>query len=155
MFALSIPWWEFVARGVIIYLAVLLLLRLTGKRQVGQFTPFDLVLLLLISEAVSNSLSGDDDSITGAVISVTTMLVLNQVLGWITTRSVRFERLIEGRPQFLIESGHVQYDVLKRESLSKNDLLAAIRREGCFTPDEVEYAVLETSGRISVRKKGD
>jgi uncharacterized membrane protein YcaP (DUF421 family) len=143
-----------VARGALIYLAVLLLLRLTGKRQVGQFTPFDLVLLLLVSEAVSNSLSGEDHSIVGAIISVATMLGLNQLLGWATTRSVRLERLVEGRPQFLIENGRVQYDVLRRESLSKNDLLAAIRTEGCFTPDEVEYAVLETSGRISVRRRG-
>jgi uncharacterized membrane protein YcaP (DUF421 family) len=155
MFELTIPWWEFVARGALVYLAVLLLLRLTGKRQVGQFTPFDLVLLLLVSEAVSSSLSGGDDSVVGAVISVATMLGLNQGLGWVTTRSVRLERLIEGRPQFLIENGCVQYDVLKRESLSKNDLLAAIRTEGCFTPDEVEYAVLETSGRISVRRRGE
>jgi uncharacterized membrane protein YcaP (DUF421 family) len=152
MFEPIVPLWEPVVRGLLIYLAVLLLLRFTGKRQVGQFTPFDLVLLLLVSEAVSNALSGGDNSITSGVITMATMLVANIAVGWITTRSVRLERVLEGRPQFLIKNGRVDYKVLRREMLSKNDLLAAIRQEGCFSPGEVEYAVLETSGRISVRK---
>jgi uncharacterized membrane protein YcaP (DUF421 family) len=155
MFTLTTPWWELVARGALIYLAVFLLLRLTGKRQVGQFTPFDLVLLLLISEACSNALSGGDGSLLGALILVGTMLVLNLAIGWVTERSSWVERFLEGRPRFLIKNGKVNYDVLRRESLSKNELLSALRQEGCFTPDEVEYAVLETSGRISVRRRDE
>lgn len=154
MFSLTVPWWELLARGVIIYLAVFLLLRLTGKRQVGQLTPFDLVLLLLISEACSNALSGGDESVGGALVLIGTLLGLNLLIGWLTERSGLLERWLEGRPQFLIKNGKVDYDALQRESLSKNELLAAIRQEGCFTPDEVEYAVLETNGRISVRKRG-
>jgi uncharacterized membrane protein YcaP (DUF421 family) len=153
MFVPTVPLWEPVLRGALIYAALLILLRLTGKRQVGQFTPFDLVLLLLVSEAVSNALSGGDDSVTGGLIVVATMLLLNLAVGWMTTRSPVVERRLEGRPQFLIKNGRVDYAVLRRESLSKNDLLAAIRQEGCFRPREVEYAVLETSGRISVRKR--
>lgn len=155
MFTLTIPWWELLARGAIIYLAVFLLLRLTGKRQVGQFTPFDLVLLLLISEACSNAFSAGDDSVAAALIVVVTLLALNFLIGWVTERSVWVERVLEGRPRFLIRNGKVDYDMLRRESLSKNELLSAIRQQGCFSPDQVEYAVLETSGRISVRKRGD
>lgn len=153
MFALTVPWWELVGRGAFVYLAVLLLLRLTGKRQVGQLTPFDLVLLLLISEACSNALSGGDDSLLAALILVTTLLGLNLAIGWVSGRSVWVERMFEGRPRFLIKDGKVDYETLRRESLSKNELLSAIRQEGCFSPEEVEYAVLETSGRISVRKR--
>lgn len=155
MFDLTVPWWEFLARGIIVYLAAFLLLRIAGKRQLGQLTPFDLVLLLLISEACSNALSGGDESVIGALLLVGTLLCLNLGMGWLTERSFRLERVLEGRPQFLIKNGKVDYGVLRRESLSKNDLLSALRQEGCFTPGEVEYAVLETSGRISVRKRGE
>lgn len=153
MFEPTVPLWEPFIRGALTYVAVLVLLRLTGKRQVGQFTPFDLVLLLLVSEAVSNGLSGGDNSITSGVIAMATMLLLNLAVGWTTMRSMRFEHTLEGRPQFLIKKGRVDYKVLRQEMLSKNDLLAAIREQGCFRPSEVEYAVLETSGRISVRKR--
>lgn len=153
MFESTVPLWEPVLRGALIYAAILLLLRITGKRQVGQFTPFDLVLLLLVSEAVSNALTGGDNSITSGVIAVATMLLLNLAVGWTTTRSTRLEHTLEGRPQFLIKNGRVDYGVMRREGLSKNDLLAAIRGQGCFRPGQVEYAVLETSGQISVRKR--
>lgn len=154
MFSLTVPWWELALRGAVVFISVLLMLRLSGKRQVGELTPFDLVLLLLISEAASPSLTNDDTSWTGAMIVIATMLVLNALIGRLAARSRRFDRWLEGRPQFLIRRGRVQYGVLRRESVSKNDLMAAIRAEGCNRPAQVEYAVLETSGKISVKKTG-
>jgi uncharacterized membrane protein YcaP (DUF421 family) len=149
---LTVPWWQLAVRGGVMFLGVLLLLRLSGKRQVGELTPFDLVLLLLVSEAASPALTGGDESMTGAAIVIATMLALNAVLGRIGSRSHRVERTLEGRPRFLIRNGRVDYTMLRRESVSKNDLLAALRAEGCGTPNQAEYAVLETSGKISVKK---
>lgn len=151
MFSLTVAWWELVLRGAIVFVSVLVMLRVTGKRQVGEFTPFDLVLLLLISEAASPSLTNGDNSWTGAMIVIATLLGLNALIGRLATRSRRFDRWLEGRPRFLIRRGRVQYGVLRRESISKNDLMAAIRAEGCERPSQVEYAILETSGRISVK----
>jgi uncharacterized membrane protein YcaP (DUF421 family) len=153
MLSLSVPLWELIARGAAIYLFVFLMLRLTGKRQVGELTPFDLVLLLLISEACSNALAGGDESVLGAVIVATTPLAINLAIGWTSGRAFRIERVLEGRPRFLIKNGKVDYRALRKESISKNDLLSALRREGCFSPGEAGYAVLETSGRISVRRR--
>jgi uncharacterized membrane protein YcaP (DUF421 family) len=155
MFSLTVPWWELALRGGVVFVSVLLALRLSGKRQVGELTPFDLVLLLLISEAASPSLTNEDTSWTAAIIVIATMLVLNALIGRLAARSRRFDRWLEGRPQFLIRRGRVQYRVLRRESISKNDLMAAIRAEGCNRPSQVECAVLETSGKISVKRLAD
>jgi len=155
MFSLTVPWWELALRGGVVFASVLLLLRLTGKRQVGELTPFDLVLLLLISEAASPALTAKEDSWTGSMIVIATMLVLNLVIGRLASRSRRFERWLEGRPQFLIRRGRVQYRALRREAVTKNDLMMALRAEGCNRPSQVEYAILETSGKISVKKVAD
>ena len=100
-----IPWWEFILRGLIVYGFLIVMLRLTGKRQVGQLAPFDLVLLLVLSNAVQNAMNGGDNSITGGMISATTLIVLNGLVGRITYRSKLLERLIEGRPEILIHNG--------------------------------------------------
>ncbi len=155
MFALSLPWWELLARGALVYLLVFVMLRLTGKRQVGEFTPFDLVLLLLISEGASNAIRADDNSITAAFLVVAAMLAVNWLMGWLGAYSKRFERLIEGRPRFLIRNGIVDYSSLRKESIAHSDLLMALRAHQCFSPREVAYAVLETDGTISVCKRGN
>ena len=153
MFTLSEPWWELLLRAAIVYLMVLLLLRLTGKRQVGEFTPFDLVLLLLISEGVSNALRADESSVSGAFLVISTMLGINWVMGKLSASSRPFERLIEGRPRFLIRNGTVDYRSLRRESISNSELLMALRAQQCFSPHDATYAVLETDGTISVCKR--
>src|SRR3954469_20008412 len=103
MWTISLPhWWEFVARAVIVYLFLLIILRLTGKRQVGQLAPFDLVLLLVLSNAVQNAMNGGDNSVTGGIIAASTLIVVNGVVGRITYRSKTMERLIEGRPEIII-----------------------------------------------------
>src|SRR5437016_10879496 len=98
----ALPWWEFILRGLIIYLFLLLLLRLTGKRQVGQLAPFDLVLLLVLSNAVQNAMNGGDNSLVGGLVSAVTLVGLNSLIGYMTYRSQTLEGMIEGRPQVLI-----------------------------------------------------
>ena len=105
MFDMDLPWWEFIARGAVIYLALLVLVRLSGKRTVGQFTPFDLVVVLLLSEAVSNGLSGGDDSVSGGLIVAATLVGLNFGLALLTSRSRRAEELLEGREVLLGRNG--------------------------------------------------
>jgi uncharacterized membrane protein YcaP (DUF421 family) len=153
MLELAIPWWELILRGAAIYLTVLALLRLGGKRNVGELTPFDLVLLLLISEAASPALTAKADSWLAATIVIATMLALNFAIGYASLRWRRFENAVEGRPQFLLREGKVDYAMLKRESVSHRELLSALRQAECFSPHGAEYAVLEASGRISVKKK--
>ena len=153
MFAPSLPIWELLARGAIVFLMVLVLLRVFGKRQVGQMTPYDLTVLLLISEGASNAIRADDNSITAAVIVIVTMLVLNLLVGFISARSKTFDRLVEGSPEILIRDGRVDYQKLWDVNISKADLLAALRAHECTTPHEAELAVLETNGHISVKKK--
>src|SRR5882762_10267695 len=104
MFNLAIPIWELVARSIIVFAFLLILLRLTGKRQVGQLAPFDLVLLLVLSNAVQNAMNGGDNSLIGGLLSAVTLIALNSLLGYLTYRSPTLEGIIEGRPQVLIHN---------------------------------------------------
>jgi uncharacterized membrane protein YcaP (DUF421 family) len=153
MFNLAIPWTEFIVRGVVVYLFLLVLLRLTGRRQVGQLAPFDLVLLLVLSNAVQNSMNGGDNSLVGGLISAATLVALNFAVGSLTHRSKRLEALIEGRPQLLIHNGQLFEDVLRSAKLTHHELNAALRRGGCACVDDVHSAVLENNGSISVTPK--
>ncbi|HEX7252625.1 MAG TPA: YetF domain-containing protein [Thermoanaerobaculia bacterium] len=150
MFQLAIPWFEFVLRAVVVYAFLLLLLRLTGKRQVGQLAPFDLVLLLVLSNAVQNSMNGGDNSLVGGLISAATLVLLNFAVGQATYRNKRLESLIEGRPQILVHNGKLYEDVLIRAQMTHHELNAALRRSGCATVQDVHMAVLENNGQISV-----
>ena len=150
MWHLAVPWWEFVARAAIVYAFLLVLLRVTGKRQVGQLAPFDLVLLLVLSNAVQNSIIGSDSSLVGGLISAGTLIALNYVVGMLTFRSRKAEELIEGRPQVLIHDGKLSEDVMASARLSHHELHAALRRAGCAHVEEVKLAMLENNGAISV-----
>jgi uncharacterized membrane protein YcaP (DUF421 family) len=147
---IAVPIWELVLRSAVVYVFLLGLLRITGKRQVGQLAPFDLVLLLVLSNAVQNSMNGGDNSLIGGLISAATLVLLNYGLGIATYRSKKLEGLIEGRPQVLIHNGLVIKDVMSDARLTQHELNAALRRAGCSTVDEVHYAVLENNGTISV-----
>jgi uncharacterized membrane protein YcaP (DUF421 family) len=149
----DLPWWEFIVRGVIIYAFLIILLRITGKRQVGQLAPFDLVLLLVLSNAVQNAMNGGDNSVTGGIVSATTLIVLNGVIGRLTFKSKKLEKIIEGRPDILIHNGKVYTDVLERQLLTHHELNAALRAAGCACPEEVHYAILENTGEITVQPR--
>ncbi len=153
LFALSMPWWEFVLRAVVVYVVVLAMVRLAGKRALGQFTPFDMLLLVLLGNAVQNALLGQDTSLGGGLLLAATLIVLNYFVGWITTRSPRIERAIEGEPVVLARHGHVLQKVLRRELVSKADFAKAMRDAGSDDVDDVELALLETNGHITVMLK--
>jgi uncharacterized membrane protein YcaP (DUF421 family) len=153
MWKLSLPWWEFIARAVVVYIFLLAILRLTGKRQVGQLAPFDLVLLLVLSNALQNSMNGGDNTVTGGVISAVTLVCLNWVLGYATYRSKKIGRFVEGRPQVIVHNGHVYRDVMASERLTQDELDAAVRLAGCASIHDVHFAILENNGQISVRTR--
>src|SRR6201981_375320 len=99
MWNLAVAWWELILRSAVVYAFLIVILRVTGKRQVGQLAPFDLVLLLVLSNAVQNAMNGGDTSITGGVISAATLIAVNGIVGRITYKSKKLEKLIEGRPE--------------------------------------------------------
>ena len=150
MWHMSVPWWELMLRPFVVYLVLLVLLRLTGKRQVGQLSPFDLVLLLVLSNSVQNSLGGGDESLIGGLIAATTLVALNYLVGYLTYRSRTVEALAEGRPQVLIQRGKLLEDVRRGAHLSGFELEAALRQHGCERVEEVRCAVIETNGAITV-----
>jgi uncharacterized membrane protein YcaP (DUF421 family) len=150
MFLLSAPWWQFALRAVAVYVLVMLLVRLSGKRAVGQFTPFDLVLLILIGNAVQNGMNGGDNSLTGAVILAVCLIALNYGVAFVAARSPRARTFIEGKAVVLARDGKVFRDVLKRELVSNADFLEAMRETGCSEIEKIRVATLETNGHISI-----
>ncbi|HEY1376416.1 MAG TPA: YetF domain-containing protein [Gemmataceae bacterium] len=155
MWELTVPWWELTARAVLVYLFLLVLLRLTGKRQVGQLAPFDLVLLLILSNAVQNAMNGGDNSFTAGAVSAFVLVVLNGLVGYATFRSKWLEGLLEGRPKVLIHNGRLYESVLRAQRLTHHELMAALRRGGCGCVEHVHVAILENNGQISVVPKAD
>lgn len=151
MWQLSLPWFEFVLRGAAVYLFIFLLLRLTGRRQVGQLTTFDLVLLLLLSNAVQNSMNGGDNTVTAGFILVATLAGINLLLAWFTARSKKFEGIIEGRPLVLIHNGQLYEDVVRGQNLSRQEIDTALRTLGISSVADVHYAILEPNGAISAK----
>ena len=156
MFHLSVPWWEFVVRGVVVYLFLLVFLRLTSRRQIGQYAPFDLVLLLLLSNAVQNSMNGGDNSLAGGLISAATLLICHALISRLTKRSMRMSRLIDGKPIVLINDGVLDETVMRQQNLTQDDVHAALRAGGCLYLREVRRATIETNGQITVvpRREG-
>ena len=150
MLDMAVPAWEFVLRAGVVYLFLLVMLRITGKRQVGQLAPFDLVLLLVLSNAVQNSMNAGDNSLVGGLISAATLIGLNYATGVLTYRSRRADDLIDGEPEVLIRHGKLCRKALDRAKMSEHELYAALRHNGCTAPDQVELAMLENNGVISV-----
>jgi uncharacterized membrane protein YcaP (DUF421 family) len=153
MWKLAQPWWEFVLRALLVYGFLLITLRLTGKRQVGQLAPFDLVLLLVLSNAVQNSMNGGDNSVGAGFILVATLLAVNGLMGWITWRSKRAEIFLEGRPQILIHNGVMDERILATERITQHELMASVRQAGLTDLADVRVAILENNGRINVIAK--
>ncbi len=153
LFQLSAPWWHFVVRGVAIYVLVTVLVRISGKRAVGQFTPFDLILLILIGNAVQNGINGGDNSLTGAFVMATTLILLNRAVAWGSARSARFRHLVEGRSTVMARDGQVFKDVLRRELVSESDFRKAMRQSGCEDESDIKLAILETNGHITIETK--
>ena len=150
MLNLSVPWWELVVRGVVVYLFLLVFLRLTGRRQIGQYDPFDLILLLILSNAVQNSMNAGDNSLAGGLISASTLLLLHVVLARLAFHFPRIGRWVDGKAQVLIHQGELNQGLMRKELLTQDDVEAALRAGGCLHAHEVERATIETNGQITV-----
>lgn len=140
-------------RTALIYGAILLLLRLIGRRQIGQSTPSDLVTLLLVSEAVQNGMLNDDSSLTGALVAATTLLAISFSIDWLCKRWPRFERWIEGRPLIAYDGRQFDKRMLRQENITQRDLISALRAHGEASLDGIRMVVIEPDGRVSILKK--
>jgi uncharacterized membrane protein YcaP (DUF421 family) len=146
---------EIVLRTGVVYLLVLIGIRVSGKREVGQMTPFDLVLLLLLSNSVQNAMTGPDTSLAGGAVAAATLLILNFFVAEFSGLNRRFRRFIQGQPSLLIHDGEVIASHMAKEHVSMDELQRALREHGVATYKEAALAVLEVDGSISVLKYDD
>jgi uncharacterized membrane protein YcaP (DUF421 family) len=153
MFHLPIPIIEKLLRPVIVYLVLVLLLRLFGKRELAQLNPFDLVVLLSLSNTVQNAIIGDDNSVTGGVIGAFSLLAINYLVVRLLFRSPRLTRILEGRPVVLIREGQIDLKALKREALTQEELIEVIHRQGFEHIHEVHRCDLEPNGSFYVEAR--
>jgi uncharacterized membrane protein YcaP (DUF421 family) len=146
---------EIAARTSVIYVLVLIGIRLTGKREVGQMTPFDLTLLLLLSNSVQNAMTGPDTSLLGGVVAACVLLVLNYLLAEASGINRRFRGVIQGSPTLLIHNGQLITGHCAKEHVSVDEVQRALREHGVAEVNDVALAVLEVDGSISVLKYDD
>lgn len=151
----ELPWWELVVRGVVVYAFLIVLIRMTGRRQVGMLAPFDFILLLILSNAVQNSMNGGDNSLGAGLVIASTLVSLNWGLSWLARRSKWVEGLVVGRPLFLIKDGQILEAALAREKITHHELMAALRAANCPNIQHVRHAILETNGSITVAQRYD
>jgi uncharacterized membrane protein YcaP (DUF421 family) len=153
MFWLSLPVAEKILRALIVYLFLVALLRVFGKRELAQLNPFDLVVLLTLSNTVQNAIIGDDNSVTGGMIGALALMGANYLLVRFIFKHRRLDQLLEGRPTTLIEGGRIQQDGLAKELLTESELLMVAHRQGFSSLEEIERCVLEPSGGFYIRGK--
>jgi uncharacterized membrane protein YcaP (DUF421 family) len=152
--SLSVSWEERVIRAVLVYAFLLLAIKAFGRRELGQLTAFDLIVLLTLSNILQNAMIGNDNSLTGGVIGALVLLSANYGVAYWVFRSNRAQRVIEGEPRILIHDGKVQREAVRKELLTDQDLLSAVRREGLEGFDDVRLAISEPNGLISIIPKG-
>jgi uncharacterized membrane protein YcaP (DUF421 family) len=150
MFEMGTAAWAIAARTLLVYLAVFVGLRLAGKRELGQMTIFDLVVILLISNAVQNAMVGADFSVQGGILAALTLLVVNRFVAAFRLHGGAWGRLVEGTPTVLIEDGDLLWPHLKKEGLEPTELEMVMREHGIDSLGDVKLAVLETDGSISI-----
>lgn len=152
MFEMSSPWWELPVRAALIYAVLLVLVRVSGKRTVGQFTPFDLLVVMLLSESVSAGLSGEENSVTGGLLAAGTLVALNLVVAMVSARSVRGQTLVEGAPVLVGRDGQIFDRTLQQNHVPRLDVERALREADCDLKD-MKCAFLEADGGISILKE--
>jgi uncharacterized membrane protein YcaP (DUF421 family) len=152
MFDMSIGVGEHIFRAVVVYVFLFLLLRFVGKKHVGELAPFDLLVLLILSETVQNAMIGEDKSLIGGLISAGTLVALAQVMGYLSWRSKKMQRLLEGKPKVLVRHGRRRKEMM-RQRVSISELTEALRQQGCTDIANVRVAILENDGNISVVKR--
>src|SRR5262245_8059388 len=143
MFVLSVPWIEKILRPVIIYLFLVVCLRVAGRRELAQLNPFDLIALLTLANTVQNAIIGDDNSVSGGIIGAAALLATNYVVVRLSYENRAIERLVEGQPVPLIDGGRVDARRLRREMITREELMATAQKQGIRSLDDVESAMLE------------
>jgi uncharacterized membrane protein YcaP (DUF421 family) len=150
---MSVPWYEILLRTFVVYLTVLILLRVAGKRELGQMTPFDLVVILVIANAVQNAMTGGDNSLVGGIIAATTLTATNIAVGRWGNRIPFFRRLVASEPRVLLRDGRPIKEALAEERIDLEELEMAARQHGIADLADVTAAVLEEDGSISIIPK--
>lgn len=153
MFHLAMPWWQFAMRAAIVYVVVLILIRLSGKHTLGELSIFDLLVVIVVGSSLRTSMIGNDKSLPGGLLVVATLLLMDFVVAWLTSRYRRVDRVVQGRPVLLARNGVLFDDVLKRCRIAQSNFHTALRKQGCESIDELEQAILEPSGSITIRKR--
>ena len=153
LFHLQVPWQEKVIRALVVYVFLVLALRLFGRRELGQFTAFDLVVLLSLSNMLQNAMIGNDSSLLGGLLGATVLLTANLGLAYAVFRNRPFQRFVTGEPRILILDGVVQKQALSAQRLTEQDLLAAVHNQGLEDFSGVHLAISEPNGTISVIRK--
>jgi uncharacterized membrane protein YcaP (DUF421 family) len=153
MFDMAMDVFEHIVRAVVVYVFLFALLKFVGKKHVGQLAPFDLLVLLILSETVQNSLIGDDTSLVGGLISAATLVGLSYGMTVLTNYSKRAGRLLEGTPKILVRHGSHRADEMERQHISLAELTEALRHQGCTNITQVRAAILENDGKITVIKR--
>jgi len=153
MFHLHLPLLEKILRPVIVYLCLILFVRLFGKRELAQLNPFDLIVLLCLSNTVQNAIIGDDNSVSGGIVGVFSLLTINFVLTRILFRMPKLNQMLEGKQAVLIRHGEVDWEAMKKEALSELELKTVLHKQGLNDYSQVERCVLEASGNFYVEQK--
>jgi uncharacterized membrane protein YcaP (DUF421 family) len=153
IFDMTTPWYEILLRTFVVYMLVLVLLRAAGKRELGQMTPFDLVVILVIANAVQNAMTGGDNSLTGGILAASTLTVINIAVGRWGSHIPVFRRLVASEPTLLLRDGVPITEALDRERVDVEELEMAARQHGIAELKDVTAAVLEEDGSISIIPK--
>ncbi len=151
----DIPIWSLVVRAIVVYVGVLALLRIAGKKQVSQMGMSEFVALLLISNAVQNSMNGGDNSLIGGVILAITLILMSWAFQYASFKSRKLEQIVQGRPTLLIHKGKVLINHLNREMMTLRELKTILRKQGVHDIHEVCDAILESDGYVSITKMSD
>lgn len=153
MFQLPVPWVEKVLRPVLMYIVLIVLLRLFGKRELAQLNPFDLVVLLTLSNTVQNAIIGNDNSWTGGVIGAIALLGINWLLSKLLFHTPKLDQALEGGPTVLIRDGRIDEAALRKETLTHEELISILNRNGFDDPWDVAQCILEPNGTFFVKGK--
>lgn len=146
-------YFNLIYKCIIIYFVIILALRIMGKREVGELSIFDIVIYLVMSELLAISISEPNENIMKSLISITTLAILQIVVSWILLKSKTSRDLFDGKCAVLIHNGHINQKVMRKERYNIDDLLSQLHERGIATPDEVEFAILESNGTLSVLEK--
>jgi uncharacterized membrane protein YcaP (DUF421 family) len=150
LFTIGTPVAEKIVRTILVYLGLVVLLRIGGKRDLAQINSFDLVVLMLLSNVVQNAIIGDDNSLAGGLLGAFTLFCVNAVVVRVSRSNAKLDRALEGSPTTIVTDGNIDRGAIRREGLAEADVLNAVRRQGANTIDEVQSAVLMPGGAIVV-----